>query len=151
MIESSYIMSDTLNNANARYKFIMRMLPVNSMSRPIAFGIAALSLSLGVNKAAAQIPYANVGTENPVTYTFTAAATGDIVAYYAAQTGASFDEQLGLLVNGVDTGILGLDNHSTATGTALDFGTVTAGSTLTFYINVYDGFDYLGRAYPTPL
>jgi hypothetical protein len=55
---------------------------------------------------------------------------------YFLGSGASYDESLGLLVNGVDTGILGLDNHTTAVGTELSFGNVTAGDSLVFYIAV---------------
>jgi hypothetical protein len=88
--------------------------------------------------AHAQIPYPTPGVENPVTYTFYTTATGDVTAYYYAVSGAAFDEQLGLLVNGVNTGIVGLDNHSSTEGEELDFGTVQAGSVLTFYINVND-------------
>ena len=79
--------------------------------------------------------YPDAGTQNTVTYTFTAATTGEIDAYFLG-SGASFDEQLGLLVNGVATGVVGLDNHSTPDGTMLDLGSVTAGDTLTFFITV---------------
>ena len=79
--------------------------------------------------------YPDTGTQNPVTYTFTAAATGEIDAYFLG-SGASYDEQLGLLVNGVATGTTGLDNHGTAQGAMLDLGSVTAGDTLTFFIAV---------------
>jgi hypothetical protein len=86
--------------------------------------------------AQAQIPYPTPGVENPVTYSFTASTTGDIVAYQYATSSAGFDEQLGMLVNGVDTGINGLDDHNSSEGDELDFGTVQAGSVLTLYINV---------------
>jgi hypothetical protein len=89
-------------------------------------------------RANAQIPYPTPGVENPITYTFTAATTGDVVAYYYAQSGAAFDEQLGLLINGVNSGITGLDDHTSSEGDELNFGTVQAGSVLTFYINVND-------------
>jgi hypothetical protein len=95
---------------------------------------AALALGFATAATAALPIYPSPGTENPDTYSFTAATTGHIIAYFAGSTAAD-DENLGLLVNGVDTGINGLDDHSTAVGTSLDFGSVTAGSTLTFYIN----------------
>jgi hypothetical protein len=95
---------------------------------------AALALGFATAATAALPIYPSPGTENPDTYSFTAATTGHIIAYFAGST-AGDDENLGLLVNGVDTGINGLDDHSTAVGTSLDFGSVTAGSTLTFYIN----------------
>ena len=79
--------------------------------------------------------YPDPGTQNTVTYTFTAATTGEIDAYFLG-SGATYDEQLGLLVNGVPTGVVGLDNHSTPDGTMLDLGSVDAGDTLTFFIAV---------------
>jgi hypothetical protein len=100
--------------------------------------IAGATVMLTASSAfAGTIPYPNVGTENPVTYTFTATSAGDITAYFLG-SGAAFDEQLGLLVNGVDTGITGLDDHSSSFGQTLDFGSVAAGATLVFYINVAD-------------
>lgn len=98
--------------------------------------VLALALSLGAATAADALPfYPNPGTVNADTYTFTAANDGDIVAYFAYD-GAGYDNVLGLLVNGVDTGITGLPNNSTVPGTALNFGPVNAGDVLTFYINV---------------
>jgi hypothetical protein len=96
---------------------------------------AALLATTAAGSAFAANPYPNPGTQNPVTYTFTAATTGDLTAYFFG-TGASYTETLGLLVNGVDTTITGLNNQTSSTGDSLDFGTVTAGDTLTFYIDV---------------
>jgi len=103
---------------------------------------AALLASMAAGSAFADaIPYADVGHVNPVTYSFTASNTGDISAYYLGST-AGYTEYLGLLVNGVDSGITGLQNHgvtpATTIGQQLDFGAVTAGDVLTFYIYVYD-------------
>jgi len=97
--------------------------------------------------AHAQIPYPTPGVENPDTYTFTAAATGDVSAYYYAKSSAQFDEQLGLLVNGVNTGIVGLDNQTSSEGSELDFGTVQAGDVLTFYILVNDTISHQEETY----
>lgn len=99
-----------------------------------SLALAALALAAGT-ASAGTIPYTGSG-ENPATYTFTASSTGDVVAYYFAYTGAAYTEDLGLLINGTDTGIHGLSNHSTAPGTALDFGSANAGDVLTFYIRV---------------
>jgi hypothetical protein len=85
--------------------------------------------------SAGTIPYQNVGTENPVTYTLTAATSGDIVAYFAGSA-ASYDEEVTLSINGVATGVYGLDNQTSAVGTTVDFGYATAGSTLVFYDDV---------------
>jgi hypothetical protein len=94
----------------------------------------ALSLLIGAQQARADaIPYPNVGTPNPAIYSFTAANTGDIVAYFAGST-ASYDNELGLLVNGVSTGVIGLDDHSSSLGDSLDLGHANAGDTLTFVL-----------------
>jgi hypothetical protein len=85
---------------------------------------------------AGAIPYPNAGTQNPTLYNFKAATTGDLTAYFYG-SGASFNEELGLLVNGVSQGGLGLDNQSTSFGASYDFGNVTVGDTLTFYIDVF--------------
>ena len=106
--------------------------------------LAGAVLAFGVAGAAsAALPaYPTPGVENPVVYNFTAAANGDVVAYFALDfVSAAYDEDLGLRVNGVDTGINGLENHSTAAGTALDFGPVSAGDVLDFYIRVFNTGD----------
>jgi hypothetical protein len=74
------------------------------ISSPLALGTFLVLLLFGwQNDAYADaIPYPNVGTPNPAIYTFTATSTGDIVAYFAAGSTAAYDNQLGLLVNGVE-------------------------------------------------
>jgi len=69
---------------------------------------------------------------------FYAASTGHVLAYFAGST-AGFDEDLGLLINGVDTGIYGLQDHSSSYGDMLDFGEAQAGDELTFFIRVANG------------
>ncbi len=98
---------------------------------------ALLAMTAAGSAFADAIPYPNSGTQNPATYTFTAASTGDLTAYFFG-SGASYTETLGVLVNGVDSGITGLNNHSSSVGSSLSFGNVTAGDTLTFYIHVND-------------
>jgi hypothetical protein len=101
--------------------------------------LAGAALAFGVAGAAsAAIPvYPTPGVENGLTYTFTAASTGNIVAYFATvPVTASYTEELGLLINGVDSGVVGLSNHSTTAGTSLNFGGVTAGDSLVFYIKI---------------
>src|SRR5436190_14250871 len=102
---------------------------------PLRLGAAVALLMAGAGRVAAAdaIPYPNSGTVNPNTYTFTAAANGNITAYFAGST-ASYDNELGLLVNGVSTGIIGLDNHTSAIGQSLNLGAVNAGDTLTFVL-----------------
>jgi len=98
--------------------------------------VAAALLAIGATGSAlaGATPYPNAGTQNPTTYTFTSSG-GDVKAYFTGSS-ATYNESLGLLINGVDSGITGLQNHSTAVGQSLDFGTIAAGMTLTFYINV---------------
>ena len=94
---------------------------------------AGLSVAGVVSGARADfIPYACCGY-NATTYTFTAAATGEVDAYFAGST-ASYDNEMGLLVNGVSTGIIGLDNHTSAVGDELVLGSVHAGDTLVFVL-----------------
>jgi len=95
---------------------------------------ALLAMSAAGSALAITNPYPNSGSQNTATYNFTANG-GDVTAYFLG-TSAAYTEDLGLLVNGVDSGITGLNNHSSAVGASLDFGTIAAGSTLTFYINV---------------
>jgi hypothetical protein len=101
-------------------------------------GALAATFTLGATAAHAAFPvYPNPGVVNPFIYTFIAANDGDIVAYFAGAT-AGFTSELGLLVNGVDTGINGLNNQTTPLGGSLNFGPVSAGDTLVFYINVFN-------------
>jgi len=104
--------------------------------RHIEAAIVALALAGGTSQVLADaIPYPTVGTPNPVTYTFTAAASGDIIAYFAGST-ASYVNELGMLDNGVLTPAgYGLNNHTSAPGQSFDLGTVTAGDTLTFVLH----------------
>jgi hypothetical protein len=80
-------------------------------------------------------PYPAVGHQNLAQYVFRAQNSGDIVAYFMG-TGASYTETLGLLVNGVSTGIRGLNNHTATVGQSLDLGYAAAGSILTFEVDV---------------
>ena len=95
----------------------------------LAGAIICSLFATGSGKAA--IVYPNVGSANPTIYKFTASTTGDLVAYFAG-SGAAFDEQIGLLVNGVSTGLVGLNDHSSSIGEAFNLGHVTAGATLVF-------------------
>ena len=101
----------------------------------IKVGLKVLALLAGAAACAPAIagpvPYPNPGTENPVTYTFTAQSTGPLIAFFAG-SGASFEEEVGMLVNGVDTGVRGLNDHTSAIGDSLSLGMVTAGDTITF-------------------
>lgn len=86
--------------------------------------------------AAGEIPYANPGTHNATTYTFTAQNTGDVVAYFVGGAGAGHQNTVGLLVNGVlSSAGFGLDNHASAVGDSFNFGQVQAGDVLTLVMN----------------
>jgi hypothetical protein len=107
--------------------------------RTIALVAAAASLMMGLATSQADagslIPYQNIGTYNSDTYSFSATATGDITAYFTGAS-AGYDNQIGLFVNGVSTGVYGLDDHSTPIGQSLNLGPVNAGDTLTFVLDI---------------
>lgn len=84
---------------------------------------------------AAPASYSTPGVVNPVVYTFKASTTGDIIAYFTGST-AKYENTLSLLVNGVDTGVSGLNDHTSNYGDSINFGTATIGDTLTFRLNV---------------
>ena len=48
----------------------------------------AVLVGAAMDARATTIPYPTPGVPNPVTYTFTAATDGDIVAYFAGSTAA---------------------------------------------------------------
>src|SRR5215831_9140912 len=57
--------------------------------------------------------------------------------------------QLGLLVNGADTGVVGLDNKTSMIGQSLPLGHAIAGDALTFVLKTTDG-DIIKKAYSDP-
>ena len=105
------------------------------------FLAAVVLAASSLNASAGPIPYPNPGAPNPVTYAFTAAGSGDVIAYFWGST-AGYTSTLSLLVNGVDTGLSGLNNHASAYGDALNFGSVNAGDNLVFRLNVLSTGDY---------
>jgi hypothetical protein len=125
------------------------------MKNSVSFLVATVALVAGpcASKVAAAdaIPYPTPGIENPVLYSFTAASSGDVVAYFAGST-AAFDNQLGMLRNGVLTPAgYGLDNHLSALGASFDLGFVNAGDTLVFVLHNVSGLNPAGQnAYSDP-
>lgn len=110
-------------------------------------GLALIACSAQIARADV-IPYPDIGTPNPVAYNFTAAATGDVTAYFAGSA-AGYDEQLGMLDNGVLTAAgFGLDDHTSSLGQSFDLGQVTAGDTLTFVVKILSPF--VGYVYSDP-
>jgi len=113
--------------------------------KTFGFGLSVLTMLAASAQCAVAgtIPYPNAGTLNSTTYAFTASNTGDVIAYFAGST-ASYDNQLGMLINGVQSSSgFGLDNHTSALGLAFNLGHVTKGDTLVFDIKVIS----LGGAY----
>lgn len=104
--------------------------------------ILAAAVALGTATAAqAAIPlYPTPGVVNASDYAFTAAADGDIVAYFAGHS-AGYTNWLRLEVNGVDTGLEGLNNQTSALGQSFNFGPVSAGDALVFKIRVVNTGD----------
>jgi len=97
--------------------------------------VLAIALTGAAQSASADaIPYPGSGSYNTTTYTFTAASSGDVIAYIVGGFGAGYTNELGLLINGVDTSLYGLNNHASAVGDALNFGAAVAGDTLTFVL-----------------
>jgi hypothetical protein len=104
-----------------------------NMNKTLAtLGIVSMSFVFGARPALADaIPYPTPGLHNAITYTFTAATSGNITAYFAGST-ASYVNELTMLVNGTPTGIVGLNNHTSGLGQSLVLGSVNAGDTLVF-------------------
>lgn len=83
-------------------------------------------------QASTVIPYPNVGVENSGTHTFTAINDGPVTTYFAGSA-AGFSEVLGMTVNGIPTGITGLNDHSSVIGNSLVLGNVHAGDSIVFF------------------
>jgi hypothetical protein len=104
------------------------------------FAVVATLASGPVANAGTVIPYPNAGTINPETYTFTAAATGDIIGFLYSANAADLDS-IAMSVNGGPLGTFGLVNTSPS-GTSFNFGAVTAGDVITFVLkNATEGFN----------
>ncbi|GAA5161545.1 DUF4114 domain-containing protein [Viridibacterium curvum] len=109
-------------------------------AKKIAFAaLTAAAIGFSGASVAGPIPYPNAGVQNATSYSFTAATTGAVTAYFYGST-AGYTNELTLLINGVATGIQGLNNHSSAYGASLVLGYANAGDTLVFkMINVSPG------------
>lgn len=111
-------------------------------TRLVNQSLAAIALSASAFSAfAAPVPYANTGTENTIEYSFTAIETGDITAYFVGKGGADYSNTVSISVNGVASGIFGLNNQTSSYGDALNLGFANAGDSVVFTIRVAD----LGR------
>lgn len=99
-----------------------------------AFLILLLSISTDLSaRAGTIIPYPTPGTPNAEVYNFTASSTGVITAFFAGSD-AGHTDTIGLLVNAVPTGVIGLNNHTSTLGESIVLGNVNAGDQLTFFL-----------------
>jgi hypothetical protein len=103
----------------------------------IIVNLFLLSLFTIADVNASAIPYPNAGTENPTSYSFTATNTGDITGYFAGASTFFDSSRIELFVNG-SSRVLGPENTSSY-GNSVNFGSASAGDTLTFKLNVVDG------------
>lgn len=105
--------------------------------------ILATAVALGATTAAqAALPdYPSPGSFNLADYSFTAVADGDVIAYFGGHT-AGYTNWLRLEVNGVDTGLEGLNNQTSSLGQSFNFGAVSAGDMLVFKIRVANTGEY---------
>ena len=81
---------------------------------------------------ASPIPYPDAGEINQQTYTLVATQSGTINVWFAGKGTAVNDDVLTALVNGIPTGIVGLDNQTSQIGQYLNLGHVDAGETIVF-------------------
>ncbi|GAA0419257.1 DUF4114 domain-containing protein [Massilia aurea] len=95
--------------------------------------VAAALVTCGIAQAA-PIPYSPVGTQNAAVYTFTAASTGSVTGYFAGAGAATYTNEVSMLVNGVATGLYGLNNQTSTYGQSFDFGPVVQGDVLVFVL-----------------
>lgn len=98
--------------------------------------LGASALLLGLAAQANPAVYPTPGIQAPAS-TFTAGATGTLVAYYTGEAGG-FTNLVGVRINGVD-GTPGLDNHASAYGQTFVLGQVSAGDNLVFFIDANSG------------
>ncbi|WP_332876641.1 PEP-CTERM sorting domain-containing protein [Massilia sp. S19_KUP03_FR1] len=101
------------------------------MKKSFATLSAALLFAFAGSVQAGPLLYAQAGKQNVTEYTFTAAASGDLLAYFVGAT-ASYTEEITVLINGVASSIQGLNNKTAHNNDTLNFGTVQAGDALVF-------------------
>jgi len=94
--------------------------------------VAAALVTCGAAQAA-PIPYSPADTENTQPYTFVATSTGIVTGYFAGST-ANYTNEVSMLVNGVATGVYGLNNQTSVYGQSFDFGPVVQGDVLVFVL-----------------
>lgn len=100
-------------------------------ARRLTTTAAALLLSLAAQADPAAYP--NPGTQPPAS-SFVAEAGGQLKAFYTGAIGG-LTVLVGARINGVD-GPIGLDNQASAYGDSFVLGTVSAGDSLVFFIDI---------------
>jgi len=101
------------------------------MKKLLASLSAAVALTCAGSAQAIPTAYATPGVQNTAVYSFTASSTGEILAYFTGST-AAYTNELTLLVNGVQSSVSGLNNHTSVYGDSISFGVVQAGASLVF-------------------
>ena len=104
------------------------------MKQWITSALVAASALSAVPAHAAFTLYPAPGTQNPVTYSATAANNGFLRTLFVSKS-AAYTSKLGVFVNGVDRGF-GLNNQTASFGQMHNFGSVNAGDTIEYYIFV---------------
>ncbi len=121
---------------------MFRHLQCRAAASALAIAIVAAS-----GASAGTIPYPNVGTYNPQAYSFTAAGSGELFAYFIDKGNAGYENYLGLFVNGVQTSAgFGLYNQTSQNGDSFDLGHVNAGDSLVFAMQNRSLIDANGNA-----
>jgi hypothetical protein len=114
-----------------------KLAGVGASKAVMGASLALLLCGLGASARADAIPYPTPGVVNPVVYTFTATATGDIIAYFAgSMAGNGLTHDLGLQVNGTPTPQGFGFNQTSAVGDPFTLGHANAGDVLTFVMRL---------------
>jgi hypothetical protein len=99
----------------------------------LAAAAAVLGLATQTSASTTQIPYPFTSTPVATSYSFVATTSNDVTAYFTGSQTPKYDDEVGLLVNGVLTSAgFGLNNQTSKFGQSFDFGHVNAGDSLTF-------------------
>jgi hypothetical protein len=106
----------------------------------------AVAMTFAGSAQAVPTAYATPGVENTATYSFTASATGEVIAYFTGST-AAYTNELTLLINGVQSGIQGLNNQTSSYGDSISFGIVQAGASLIFKLVTLNPSEGVGPWY----
>jgi hypothetical protein len=118
------------------------------MQKLLASLSTAVLLACAGSAQAGPMLYTQPGIENAAQYSFTATSTGDLLAYFVGAT-AAYANELTILINGVPSGVQGLNNKTTRNNDTLNFGQVQAGDSLVFKLVTVSGATGVGPWYST--